>query len=389
MDEHVVIVGAGPAGLAAAWAIRRACHDPLVVEQADAVAASWRGRHDHLRLNTHRAFSHQPGARIPRRCGPYPARDDYAAYLQEYSAGMRLRLGTRVHRIDRTDEGWVLALDRGSLTAAHVVIATGSDAEPVLPDWPGLDSFGGTVIHAGQFRNVAEMAGRDVLVVGPGNSGVDLLGYLAASDAGLAVAVGALGHDRHAAPARRRAVAPGQPRAAAPAGALAGRHGPRRAAAGVRRPQPVRLSAARARSLHPAARRRRHDRGGRRLRPRAEDRAGGHEAGHRPVRRPSGPLYRRHQPVLRTRSSARPATGPESRRWPGTWSRSTGAGCLRSPAPGRPRNTRACGSSAWTAASTATCTSAGARPASWPGPSPGNSRPAMLSARTCRRRRPA
>jgi cation diffusion facilitator CzcD-associated flavoprotein CzcO len=65
-----------------------------------------------------------------------------------------------------------------------VVIATGSDAEPFLPDWPGLDSFGGTVIHAGQFRNVAEAAGRDVLVVGPGNSGVDLLGYLAASDAG-------------------------------------------------------------------------------------------------------------------------------------------------------------------------------------------------------------
>jgi cation diffusion facilitator CzcD-associated flavoprotein CzcO len=97
MDEHVVIVGAGPAGLAAAWAIRRAGRDPLVVEQADAVAASWRGRHDHLRLNTHRAFSHQPGARIPRNRGPYLARDDYVAYLRDYSAGMRLRLGTRVH----------------------------------------------------------------------------------------------------------------------------------------------------------------------------------------------------------------------------------------------------------------------------------------------------
>jgi hypothetical protein len=184
MDEHVVIVGAGPAGLAAAWAIRRAGRDPLVVEQADAVAASWRGRHDHLRLNTHRAFSHQPGARIPRRYGPYPARDDYVAYLQEYSAGMRLRLGTRVHRIDRTDGAWELVLDRGSLTAAHVVIATGSDAEPFLPDWPGLDSFGGTVIHAGQFRNVAEAAGRDVLVVGPGNSGVDRRGMPAFTGAG-------------------------------------------------------------------------------------------------------------------------------------------------------------------------------------------------------------
>ena len=40
------------------------------------------------------------------------------------------------------------------------------------------------MIHAGQFRNVAEMAGLDVLVVGPGNSGVDLLGHLADSEAG-------------------------------------------------------------------------------------------------------------------------------------------------------------------------------------------------------------
>ena len=183
MDERVVIVGAGPAGLAAAWEIRRAGLDPLVIDRADAVAASWRGRHDHLRLNTHRMFSHQPGVRIPRRCGSYPARDAYVAYLQEYSAGMRLRLGTQVDRIDRTDGGWVLALEAGSLTATHAVIATGSDAEPVLPDWPGLSSFGGTVIHASRFRNIAEMAGRDVLVVGPGNSGVDLLGYLAASDA--------------------------------------------------------------------------------------------------------------------------------------------------------------------------------------------------------------
>jgi len=184
MDEHVVIVGAGPAGLAAAWEIRRAGPDPLVVDQADAVAAAWRGRHDHLRLNTHRMFSHQPGARIPRRCGPYPARDDYVAYLQDYAARMRLRLGTRVHRIDRTGGGWKLTLDQGSITAAHAVIATGPDAEPVRPSWPGMASFGGIVIHAGQFRNVAEMAGLDVLVVGPGNSGVDLLGYLARSTAG-------------------------------------------------------------------------------------------------------------------------------------------------------------------------------------------------------------
>ena len=53
-----------------------------------------------------------------------------------------------------------------------------------MPSWPGVAGYPGTVIHAGQFRNVAEMAGLDVLVVGPGNSGADLLGQLARSDAG-------------------------------------------------------------------------------------------------------------------------------------------------------------------------------------------------------------
>lgn len=167
VDEHVVVVGAGPAGLAAAWAIGRAGLDPLVVDQAGSVAASWQERHDHLRLNTHRMFSHQPGARIPHRCGPFPARDDYVAYLQDYAAGMRLRLGTRVLRVDRAGSGWELRLDRGSITAAHAVIATGPDAEPVMPSWPGLAGFGGMVIHAGRFRNVRQMTG----AAGPGRGG--------------------------------------------------------------------------------------------------------------------------------------------------------------------------------------------------------------------------
>jgi putative flavoprotein involved in K+ transport len=185
VDERVVVIGAGPAGLAAAWAIRRAGADPLVVERTDAVAASWRKRHDHLRLNTHRMFSHQPGVRMPRRYGPFPARDDYVAYLERYAAGLRIRFGVAVSRIDRADRCWDLNLGEDRISAAHVVVATGPDAEPVMPSWPGMASFPGTLMHAGQFRNTGEMARRDVLVVGPGNSGVDLLNHLVRSDAGM------------------------------------------------------------------------------------------------------------------------------------------------------------------------------------------------------------
>lgn len=177
------MVGTGPASLAAAWTIRRAGVDPLVLERADAVAASWRARHDHLRLNTHRMLAHQPGMRIPRRYGPFPSRDDYVAYLTRYAAGMRTRLGTEVRRIDPAAAGWVLDLGGQTITTAHAVIATGPDAEPAWPAWPGSGGVPGTLIHAGQFRNVADVAGRSVLVAGPGNSGTDLLNHLARSNA--------------------------------------------------------------------------------------------------------------------------------------------------------------------------------------------------------------
>jgi putative flavoprotein involved in K+ transport len=184
VDERVVVIGAGPAGLAAAWAIRRAGVDPLVVERAGAVAASWRARHDQLRLNTHRVFSQQPGARIPRSFGPFPARDDYVAYLERYAAGMRIRFGVAASRIDPVGPAWQVHVGGVGISAAHVVVATGPDAEPVMPAWPGMAAFPRTLIHAGEFRSTGEAAGRDVLVVGPGNSGVDLLNHLVRSDAG-------------------------------------------------------------------------------------------------------------------------------------------------------------------------------------------------------------
>lgn len=86
-------------------------------------------------------------------------------------------------RWPRAGPGWKLDLGGVSITAAHVVVATGPDAEPVMPSWPGTDGFPGTLVHAAQFRNIADAAGRDVLVVGPGNSGVDLMNHLASSDA--------------------------------------------------------------------------------------------------------------------------------------------------------------------------------------------------------------
>ena len=243
VDELVVVVGAGPAGLAAVWAAGRAGLDPLVVDQADSVAASWRERHDHLRLNTHRMFSHQPGARIPRRCGPFPARDEYVACLQDYAVGMRLQLGTRVHRIDRAGAGWELRLDSASLRAAHVVIATGPDAEPVMPAGrdgrlPGdRDPRWAVPQRAGNGRPGRARGGPGQLRRGPARPS-------GRQRRGAAVAVGAVGHEHHAAVAGRRAAAPDQRAGPPSTGSTARGSGSPMAPAALRMPSSARPATA-------------------------------------------------------------------------------------------------------------------------------------------------
>ena len=181
-----VVVGAGPCGLAAAAALRRTGVSPLVLERASVVGSSWRGRYDTLRLNTIRWMSHLPGNRMPRRYGDYPTRDQVVGYLEEYARrhALRIQFDTAVERIDRDDGGWRLATSNGPLTTTRVVVATGYDRVPKMPDWPGRESFTGELIHAGEYRSAVPYRGRDVLVVGAGNTGTEIAYYLLEGGAG-------------------------------------------------------------------------------------------------------------------------------------------------------------------------------------------------------------
>jgi cation diffusion facilitator CzcD-associated flavoprotein CzcO len=183
MTERTVVVGAGPAGLASAAMLERRGIRPLVLERSGAVAASWRGRYDRLRLNSSRWTSQLPGARYARGTGVFPARDEVVRYLEEYAAGFDVRLDTSVERIDREGAGWRLRTSAGDVAARHVVVATGYEHTPHVPAWPGRDAFAGRLLHAAAYRNPAGFRGADVLVVGPGCSGMEIAHELATGGA--------------------------------------------------------------------------------------------------------------------------------------------------------------------------------------------------------------
>lgn len=184
--EHgipTVIIGAGPAGLATAAALAKAGRSVTVLEKADQVGASWAARYDSLHLHTVRWLSALPGLPIPRGYGRWVARDDLVRYLRDYARvhGLHPELGVAATRIDRSDRGgWLVHTDTGVRAAHRVVVATGYSHTPRRPDWPGLDTFPGDVLHSADYREPTGYAGRRVLVVGAGNSAteiaLDLLG---------------------------------------------------------------------------------------------------------------------------------------------------------------------------------------------------------------------
>ncbi len=181
LERRVMVFGAGPAGIASAVALKDAGLAPLVLDQADRVASSWRSRYDGLRLNTWRRFSHLPGRPFPKGTPPFPSRDQVVEHVERHAGeeGIELRLGTRVERIERGDGEWVAHTSAGEVRAPQVIVALGHEQSPFIPDWPGRDSFEGALLHSSQYRNAGPFKDQRVLVVGPGSSGMEIAHELA------------------------------------------------------------------------------------------------------------------------------------------------------------------------------------------------------------------
>lgn len=181
ITEHrpVYVIGGGPGGLAAAAALRAQGVRTVVLEKSENVGASWRRHYDRLHLHTTRRWSALPGLAMPRRFGRWVARDDVVRYLEKYVEHHELEVvtGVEVTRIDRAADGtgWQLTASGGRLlTGRAVVVATGYNHTPRIPDWAGRDTFTGELLHASDYRSPAPYAGKDVLVVGIGNTGAEI-----------------------------------------------------------------------------------------------------------------------------------------------------------------------------------------------------------------------
>lgn len=191
-DNMVLIVGAGPAGLATAACLASMSVKFIILERENCTASMWKNlTYDCLHLHLPKEVCELPLLPFPQEYPRYPSRDQTVAYLDQYAQhfGIRPVFNTTVTSAEFSSQlrMWVvMAEQKGAtvcFTACSLVVATGENGEPVMPLLPGHETFGGHSILGKEYKNGAKFGNQKVLVVGSGNTGMEIALDLANSGA--------------------------------------------------------------------------------------------------------------------------------------------------------------------------------------------------------------
>ncbi|MCB0584433.1 MAG: NAD(P)/FAD-dependent oxidoreductase [Phaeodactylibacter sp.] len=181
----ILIIGAGPAGLATAARLRQRGLPFEILEQSQAVAPAWRRHYDRLHLHTVKEHSNLPFMEFPENYPRYVPRKMLVDYFDAYAKAFAIRphFGEEVAAVKPGESGWEVHTRSGkAFSAPHVVVATGLNRVPNRPHYEGEEKFSGQAIHSREYKNYHPFAGQRVLVVGFGNTGAEIALDLSEND---------------------------------------------------------------------------------------------------------------------------------------------------------------------------------------------------------------
>jgi putative flavoprotein involved in K+ transport len=179
----VVVIGAGQAGLAMGYFLKRQGRSFVILDAADSIGAAWRSRWESLALFTPRRYDSLPGLRFPGDPDGYPNRDEVLTYLEQYAETFELpiELNSPVRKLTAEEGRFVLDVDGRKITADQVVVATGPFQTPHVPEVAGRLDPEVFQTHSTGYRKPSDVPEGRVLVVGGGNTGFQITKELAAT----------------------------------------------------------------------------------------------------------------------------------------------------------------------------------------------------------------
>ncbi|QDK83733.1 NAD(P)/FAD-dependent oxidoreductase [Spirosoma sp. KCTC 42546] len=177
MTIPTLIIGAGPAGLAMAGRLAKLGLPFTVLEASDYLGFSWRNHYDRLHLHTVKEYSALPHLPFPADYPTYVPRLKFVEYLERYAEQFNIKpqFNQKVISIHRSQDGrWQVQTETDLFMVERVIVATGYNRVPNMPELPGQRNFRGVIWHSHEYRNGAPFRNENVLVVGMGNTGAEL-----------------------------------------------------------------------------------------------------------------------------------------------------------------------------------------------------------------------
>ncbi|MED6177513.1 Indole-3-pyruvate monooxygenase YUCCA2, partial [Stylosanthes scabra] len=175
-----VIVGAGPSGLAAAACLKEKGVPSVILERSHCIASLWQLKtYNRLRLHLPKHFCELPLMGFPSDFPTYPTKQQFIQYLESYAERFAIRprfnQAVKEAQFDSNLGFWrVKTTAATEFVCRWVVVATGENAEAVVPEIQGSGEFGGIIKHTSLYKSGEGFEGKKVLVVGCGNSGMEV-----------------------------------------------------------------------------------------------------------------------------------------------------------------------------------------------------------------------
>ncbi|KAI3760056.1 hypothetical protein L1987_50445 [Smallanthus sonchifolius] len=179
----VIIVGAGPSGLATAACLHQQSIPYIILEREDCIASLFNKKsYNRLHLHLSKKFCQLPHLPFPATFPKYVSRTDFLKYLDDYASHFKInpvfRNLVKVAKYDENAKKWrVEAEEEGGMRCYEgrfLVVATGENSEPFIPEVDRLSDFKGEVIHSSEYKSGKGYENKKVLVVGAGNSGMEI-----------------------------------------------------------------------------------------------------------------------------------------------------------------------------------------------------------------------
>ena len=176
VTHDVIVIGGGQAGLAMGYHLAQRGISFVILEAHERIGDSWRKRWDSLRLFTPARYDGLDGMPFPAPAFSFPTKDEMANYLENYARQFKLpvRTGTRVTRVSRNGDGFVVATNQGTFDARQVVVAMSNFQKPRIPSFARELVPDIVQLHSFEYRNPSAMREGGVLVAGAGNSGAEI-----------------------------------------------------------------------------------------------------------------------------------------------------------------------------------------------------------------------